>query len=166
MKIAGELRPGIGGAHVDNAHRLNARLRRLDPKQGRGLAAFDTAPEFPLGGDDEVLVERIGVGLDLDPFAAAGNDREDRRSCRHDPHIVLQLRHIFLRRRFLRERPGQHELGFEHGLAALHAAIEGGPHPAQDWMPDLPLHVGNDLPGVGLIPAPVELLGHRPQAGR
>ena len=72
-KDAGEFRPGIGGAHVDDAHRLNARLRRLDPKQGWRLATFDTAPELPLGGDNEVLVERIGMGGDLDPFAAAGN---------------------------------------------------------------------------------------------
>ena len=58
------------------AHRLNARLRRLDPEQGRGLAALDTAPELALGGDNEVLVERIGMGGDLHPFAAAGNDRQ------------------------------------------------------------------------------------------
>ena len=79
-KASGELRPGIGGAHIDNANRLDPRLWRLDPKQSRRLAIFDTAPEFPLSGDDEVLVERIGMGLDLDPFAAAGNDREHRRS--------------------------------------------------------------------------------------
>ena len=43
-------------------------LRRLDAEQARGLAALDAAPEFPLGGDDEVLVERIGMGRDLDPL--------------------------------------------------------------------------------------------------
>ena len=71
----GELRPGIGGAHIDNADRLNAGLRRFDPEQGRGLTALDTAPEFALGGDNEVLVKRIGMGGDLDPFAAAGDHR-------------------------------------------------------------------------------------------
>ena len=95
-KDAGELRPGIRGAHVDDPHRLNARLWRLDPEQGWRLATFDTAPELPLGGDDEVLIERIGMGLDLDPLAAAGNDGEDRSSCRNHPHIVLQLRHVLL----------------------------------------------------------------------
>ncbi len=30
-------------------------------------------------------------------------------------------------------------------------------------MPDMPLHVGDDLPGIGLIPAPIELLGHHPE---
>ena len=103
-KIAGEFRPGIGRTHVDNAHRLDARLRRLDAEQGRGLAALDAAPEFPLGGDDEVLIERIGMGLDLDPFAAAGDHRKHRTAGRHDPHIVLQLRHVFLGGRFFRER--------------------------------------------------------------
>ena len=37
------------------------------------MAGLDTAPEFPLGSDDEVLVEGIGVGGDLDPFAAASD---------------------------------------------------------------------------------------------
>ena len=72
-KHRSELRPGIGGAHVDDAHRLDARLWRLDPEQPRRLAALDTAPEFALRGDDEMLIERIGVGRDLDPFAAAGD---------------------------------------------------------------------------------------------
>ena len=31
-KDRGELRPGIGGAHVDDAHRLDARFRGLDPE--------------------------------------------------------------------------------------------------------------------------------------
>ena len=96
-KIAGKLRPGVRRAHIDDTDCLDARLWRLDAEQGRGLAAFDTAPELPLGGDDEMLVERIGVGLDLDPFAAAGNDREHRRPGSDHPHIVLQLRHILLR---------------------------------------------------------------------
>ena len=73
-----ELRPGIGGAHINNSDRLNARLRRLDPEQGRGLAVLHTAPELPLRGDNEVLIERIGMGGDLDPFAAAGDDRQHR----------------------------------------------------------------------------------------
>ena len=61
-KRAGEFCPGIGRAHIDNADRRNARLRRLDAEEGRGLAALDTAPELPFSGDNEVLVERIGMG--------------------------------------------------------------------------------------------------------
>jgi hypothetical protein len=45
--------------------------RRLDPEEARGLATLDTAPELPLGSNDKVLIERIGVGGDLHPFAAA-----------------------------------------------------------------------------------------------
>ena len=74
----GELRPGIGGAHIDNADRLNAGPWRFDPEQGRGLTALHAAPEFPLSGDNQVLVKRIGMGGDLDPFAAASDHREDR----------------------------------------------------------------------------------------
>src|SRR5580693_1597308 len=56
-KDRSELHPGIRGAHVDNAYRLDARLRRLNAEQRRRLAALDTAPELPLSGDDQVLVE-------------------------------------------------------------------------------------------------------------
>ena len=80
-------------------------------------------------------------------------------ACDH-PHVVLQLRHVFFGRRFLGERPGQHELGFEHRTAALDPAVEGGRHPAERRMPDPTLDVGDDLPGIGLVPAPVKLLGH------
>jgi hypothetical protein len=46
-----------------------ASMRGLGGSTPRGLAFLDTAPEPPLRGDDEVLIERIGMGLDLDPFA-------------------------------------------------------------------------------------------------
>ena len=48
----GELGPGIGCGHIDDAHRLEPRLRRLDSKQLRLFAALDTAPELALGSDD------------------------------------------------------------------------------------------------------------------
>ena len=54
-KRAGEFYPGIGRAHVNDPDRRNARLRWLDAEEGRGLSAFDTAPELPLSSDDEVL---------------------------------------------------------------------------------------------------------------
>jgi hypothetical protein len=63
----------------------------------------------------------------------------------------------------LRERPGQHELGFEHCLAGLHSPIEGGAHPAQDRMAEPPLDVLNQVPGIGLIPAPIEVFGDHPK---
>ena len=98
-----KLRPGIGRAHIDNAHRLDARLRRLDAKQARWLATLDAAPEFPLGRNDQMLVERIGMGLDLDPLAAAGDHRQHRAPRRHDPHVMLQLGHVLFCGRLLRE---------------------------------------------------------------
>src|SRR5215469_11886642 len=86
--------------------RFDPRLRRLYSEEARGLTALDTAPELAFGGDNQVLVERIGMGCDLDPFTAAGDHREDSTSRGDHPHIVLQLRHIFLGRRLFRERPG------------------------------------------------------------
>jgi hypothetical protein len=41
-----------------------------------GLATFNTPPELPLGGNNQVLVERVGMSLDLDPLAAARDDGE------------------------------------------------------------------------------------------
>ena len=46
---------------------------------------------------------------------------------RHHPHIVLQLRHVFLGRCFLRERPRQHELGLEHLTGSLRPGRRGWP---------------------------------------
>jgi hypothetical protein len=43
--------------------------RRIKRKQGRGLAVPDTAPKLPLGGDDQALMKRIRMGLDLRPLA-------------------------------------------------------------------------------------------------
>src|SRR5262249_38664782 len=58
---AGEDRcPGIRGSHIDDADRFKPRLRRLDPEQLRFFAGFDAAPELALGGDDQMLIERIG----------------------------------------------------------------------------------------------------------
>ena len=94
-KDRGKLRPGVRGAHVDNPNCLDAWFRRLDAKQGRGLLAFDAAPEFPLCGNDEMLIEWIGMGLDLNPFATPGDDRENGAPRRNDPHVVLQLGRVF-----------------------------------------------------------------------
>src|SRR6516162_2926841 len=86
-----KFRPGVRGTHIDDTHRLYSWLWRFDTKEVRGLAAFDTAPELSLRSNDQVLVKRIGMGGDLDPFAAACDDREHRNPRRNHPHIVLQL---------------------------------------------------------------------------
>ena len=73
---------------------------------------------------------------------------------------MLQLRHMFFCGRFLRERPGQHELGLENRPGRFDPAVERCRHPAYRWMPDLPLDIRNDLTGIGLVPAPVQVLGN------
>src|SRR6266478_2560014 len=50
-KHASEFRPGIGCAHVDHPHRFDSWAGRLESKQTRGLAVFNAAPEFFLGGE-------------------------------------------------------------------------------------------------------------------
>ena len=72
---------------------------------------------------------------------------------------MLQLGHVFFGRPFLRERPGQHEFGFEHGAAGIDQAVQGCGHPRADGMLNPALHVLDRLTGVALVPAPVEVLG-------
>src|SRR5271163_3338715 len=42
----------------------------FDAGRSRRFAGFNAAPELSLGGDQEMLIERIGGNGDLDPFAA------------------------------------------------------------------------------------------------
>ena len=77
---SGEFRPTVGRAHIDDTDRLKPRPRRLYPEQTWRLAVLNAAPEFPFCGDQEVLVERIGMNGKFDPLTAAGDDGEGRRS--------------------------------------------------------------------------------------
>src|SRR5438128_1761298 len=52
---AGEFRPGVGRAHIDDTDRFNARPWRLGAEEARGLAALDTAPELLFRGQEDVL---------------------------------------------------------------------------------------------------------------
>jgi hypothetical protein len=63
---------------------------------------------------------------------------------------MLQLRHIFLGRRFLGERPGQHEFGFENRPRRLDSAVECGANPSDYRVPDLLLDVYDDLTSIRL----------------
>jgi len=73
-------------AYLDH-ETAKAELKGLMPEQCRAwsipwsrcwgsdwLFATLSNPEFALGGHNEVLIERIGMGEDLHPFAAAGVD--------------------------------------------------------------------------------------------
>jgi hypothetical protein len=66
----GEFGLGIGRAHVDNPHRLNAGARWLGVEETRGLAVLDAAPELLFRGQKDVLVEGIRRNRELDPLAA------------------------------------------------------------------------------------------------
>ena len=162
-KYAGELGPSIRRAHVDDPHRLDSRTRRFDAEEARGLAAFHAAPELLFRRQKQVLIERIGWYLDLDPLAAAGDNRQHRGGGIGDPHVVLELGHVLLRRRLFRERPRQHEFGLEYRASAFDNAVQRRRHPADHRMADPALDVLDDLPGRALVPVPVEVLGREPE---
>src|SRR6516164_3262971 len=65
-----KLGPSVGAAHVNGPDRFDPWPRRVDAEEARGLAALDTAPEFSLRRQQEVLVERIGRNAHFHPFAA------------------------------------------------------------------------------------------------
>src|SRR3954464_10459487 len=105
-----------------------------------------------------MLVERVGVNLDLDPLSTAGNYRQHRRSRRDHPHVVLELRHVLLGRRLFRESPGQHEFGFKYCARLFDDPIQGSGHPSVDGMSYVLLDVVDRHPAVALIPSAVQLL--------
>src|SRR3954451_21811146 len=97
-----ELGPGGRVTHVDRPHRFNARPWCLKPRrEARGFAGLDAAPELLLGGEQKVLIERVGVDLDLDPLPPACDDRENRAPRADHPHVVLELRHVLFSGAFL-----------------------------------------------------------------
>ena len=103
-----------------------------------------------------MLIKGISRNRDLDPFAAPGDDREDRRFGVSHPHIVLELGHVLFGGPFLGERPRQHEFGLEHRSGLRHDAVEGRTHPADHGMADAALDIPEGLAGIALEPVPVE----------
>ena len=113
--------------------------------------------------DQDAEIERVHGDRDLHPLAAAGDDRQHRAPQMGDPHVVLELGHVLFGGRLLRERPGQHELGLEHRLGALHDAVEGCRHPGNGRMLDAALDVVDPPAGIALVPGAVEVLGGGPE---
>src|SRR5262245_14199210 len=74
----GELRPGIRCAHVNDADRLDARPWRLGIDQMGRFAGLHAAPELLFRRDQDAQIEWVHGDRDLDPFAAAGDNREHR----------------------------------------------------------------------------------------
>src|ERR1700689_2004317 len=66
-KNASEFRPRIRGSHVDHPNRIDPGFRWLQAERARALATLDAPPELTFRGHDEVLMQRIGVDLDLNP---------------------------------------------------------------------------------------------------
>ena len=137
--------------------------RWLDAEDARALAALDAAPEFLFRRQKKVLIERIGWYLDLDPLAAAGDNREHRGGGIGDPHVVLELGHVLLRRCLLRERPRQHEFRFEHCAGAFDHAVQRRRHPAEHRVAHPALDIFDHLPGRALVPLPVQGFGREPE---
>ena len=61
--------------------------------------------------------------------------------------------------KFAKRPAGEREAALPNRPGGLDAAIQRGGHPAERRMPDLLLHIGQYLTGVGLIPPPIQLLG-------
>ncbi len=163
QKDTGEFRPRVRGAHVHNPDRLHARSGRIEPEQPRRLAILHATPEFFLGRQEQVLVERVGGDADLHPFAASGDDREHRLLGIRDPHVVLNLSHMLFGRGSFGEGPRQHELSLEDRPSGFDDAVEGRRHPTDHGVTDSTLNVSQGLARVSLEPLPIERLCHDPE---
>ena len=73
-----ELGPGIRRAHIDDTDGLDARPRRLGIDEMGRFAGLDAAPELLFRRDQDAKIERVHGNRDLDPFAAPGDDGENR----------------------------------------------------------------------------------------
>ena len=60
-------------------------------------------------------------------------------------------------------RLSNYALRVAYWAAALNPPVERRRHPPDCRMPDWPLHVGDDMTRIGLIPASVQLLGYGPK---
>ena len=58
---------------------------------------------------------------------------------------------------------GSMNFEFKDRVAALDPAIQRSRHPFQRRVKDPPLHIHDHLPGIDLVPASIELLGHKPE---
>src|SRR6266851_5255232 len=159
----GELRPAVGGTHVNDPDRFQSWSWRLDTEQARRLAVPDAAPELLLCGQKEMLVQRIGMDREFDPLPSPRDDRQNGRPGIGDPHIVLKLRHVLFGSRFFGERPWQHKLGLKYRAARINQAVQRCRHPFDDRMLDPALYVLDGLTGVALIPAPIEVFRDSPK---
>ena len=156
---SGKLSPRVRGAHIDNTDGFQPGFGRLHSKQPGRLSAHHAGPELLFGGKEKVLVQRVGMDGHFDPLPSPRDDRQHGRPGIGDPHVVLELGHMFFGGGFLRERPGQHELGLEHRASWVDQAVQGRRHPLMDGVQDPSLHVPDGTPGIAFVPAPVEVLG-------
>src|SRR5215471_8897253 len=93
-----ELRPRIRRTHIDDADGLDARSWRLGHDEVRDFAGLNAAPKLLFRRHQNGEIERVHWYGDLDPFAAAGDDGEHRAPQMGDPHVMLDLRHVFFGR--------------------------------------------------------------------
>ena len=145
--------------HVDHPDRFDPWLWRFTVEQSRGLAGLDRPPESLLGRDQDGLVDRVGLDRQLNPLAAAVDDREHGFLGACDQHVVLELRHVLLRGRLFRERPRQHEFGLEDGAGFLDQPVQRGGHPGDCSVDRMALDVRDPVAGVEFVPAAVEVFG-------
>ena len=132
---AGELRPGIRRAHIDDADGLDAWPRRLDIEQARRLAGLDAAPEFLLRGHQDGAGRADRHGIVISTHLPPPVMIESTAALALVTHILCwSWAMCFSAAAFFGERPGQHELGLEHRPAALDDAVQGRRHPADHRM--------------------------------
>src|SRR5262249_15905772 len=73
-----KLRPRIRWADVDDADRLDTRTRGLGVNKVGRFARLHASPELLFCRYQDSQIDRVHGYIDLDPFAAPGDDRQYR----------------------------------------------------------------------------------------
>jgi len=138
---------------------LDARPGRFDTKEARGLAALDAAPKFPLGRDDQVLIERDRHGAVISTHLPPPVITEKApRSWAATTHMLCWSWGMYFSTAASSEKyRASMNLASKTAPAALNPTIEGSCHPRSTGMPNMALDVGKYLTGIGFIPASVQV---------
>lgn len=106
-----------------------------------------------------MLIERIGRYGHLNPLPVACDDRQEGRPCSHDPHGMLQQRHVEVGQYRLGEMPGRQKARMEDRTRIPDTAANVSSHPLVDRMSDRPLDTLDGVATLALVQPSIEVLG-------
>ena len=156
----GEFRPGVRLAHVDDPDGLDPRPRRLDAVGSWGLAGLHAAPEPPLGGDEEVLIERHRRGWSISTHLPPPVMIDSAADCALVTHMLCcSWAMCFSAAASSENDQGSMNLASNTASRSLTKPSRVAAIQRMHRVPDPALDVGHRPSGVAFVPASVQRLG-------